>query len=353
VTRERFLQIARRIGAILGRYAVASVWVYYTLLFLWASGYLITGDRYAPFVILNIAAPYLFAPLPLAVAAAVLTRRRELWIGAGIGALLFGLLWGPLLVPRGRRAGDDEPTLTVMTYNALGYNTDVAAVIEVIERSGADIVLLQELNCPLAAALESELGHVYPYQILDPYDDVRGMGTVSKLPLFPTGESLPLDWVGTPQVLNVTWAGKRVTLVNFHMWAIGLGPMRVIEMNARAREAHALYLTNLAGVAANDGPVVVAGDANATPQSDTYKMLTWALEDAWVEAGSGWGHTYPGSSVHANAQPQFYGVPVPRWLFRIDYVFHSPDLEAVEASVAPSHGGSDHRAVLVTLALDE
>ncbi len=217
----------------------------------------------------------------------------------------------------------------------------------------ADIVILQEVNNRLADALGEELIDVYPYQVLDPYNDVRGMGMISKLPLHLTGESLPLEWVGTPQILAVEWEGERVTLVNFHMWVVGLGPMKYIEINTRAREAHALYMIDFARIAAREGPVIVAGDANATPQSNTYRMLADWLQDSWTEAGYGLGHTFPESNVSGSTRLQLYGIPLPRWLFRIDYVFHSVELDAVEAFMAPFDGGSDHRALVVTFTMSE
>jgi endonuclease/exonuclease/phosphatase (EEP) superfamily protein YafD len=346
-------RILQRIGSVLRRYAIAGIWVYFTLLLLWFLGYVVTGDRYPIFVFLNAAAVYYFLPLPIVVLAAILTRRREMWIGAGIGVILFAFLWGGLFLPRGRAAGEDEPTLMVMTYNALGYNQAVGASVAMIEQVDADVVVLQEVNGLLAQALGNTLGDAYPWQVLDPTDDVRGMGVISKLPLHPTGENLPLEWVGTPQIVEVEWTGKRITLVNFHMWALGLGPLRYIEMNTRAREAQALCLVEFSLAAAQKGPVILAGDANATPQSDVYRMLAGWLKDSWPEAGYGLGHTFPGSRESGGAGPSYYGIPLPQGLFRIDYVFHSVDLKAIKAFVAPYDGFSDHRAVAVVLAASE
>ncbi len=339
----------------LKRYAVAAFWVYYTLLFLWAGGYIATGDRYPAIMVLNMVALYLFVPVPLAVIAAILLRRRELWAGVGISLVLFVALWGQLFLPPREGIEGDNLTLVVMTYNARGYNEDVEPSIELLETVNADVVILQEVNAHLARALEAELGDVYPYQVLDPYSDVRGMGTISRLPLYARNDSLPLEWVGTPQILAVEWEGQRVTLVNFHMWAAGLGPAAYMEINARAREAQALYLIDFAQSAASQGPVIIAGDVNATPQSDTVRMMARWLEDSWTEAGFGFGHTFPGrgSSPQSSPSPQFYGIPVPQWLFRIDYVFHTAQLVAVEAFTAPFDGVSDHRGVVVVFSLRE
>ncbi len=76
------------------RYLVASVWVYFTLLFGWLGIYLLTGDRFGLISLVNLLAVYYFAPLPLVFVAAWLTRRRELWIGALLGMAAFAWFWG-------------------------------------------------------------------------------------------------------------------------------------------------------------------------------------------------------------------------------------------------------------------
>jgi endonuclease/exonuclease/phosphatase (EEP) superfamily protein YafD len=45
------------------------------------------------------------------------------------------------------------------------------------------------------------------------------------------------------------------------------------------------------------------------------------------------------------------GIAVPKWLVRIDYVFHSPELAAVSAETLPPDGASDHVPILATLSL--
>jgi endonuclease/exonuclease/phosphatase (EEP) superfamily protein YafD len=47
------------------------------------------------------------------------------------------------------------------------------------------------------------------------------------------------------------------------------------------------------------------------------------------------------------------GIPVPQWLIRIDYIFYSDGLTPLTAQVGPWDGVSDHRPVLVEVALDE
>jgi endonuclease/exonuclease/phosphatase (EEP) superfamily protein YafD len=342
-----------KIGIALKQYSVAAFWVYFTLFLVWVVGHFLTGDRYPPFVFLNAFALYLFMPLPLSAVVAYLNKRKELWIGFAVGAALFILFWGRLFIPPASTVDETIPTLTVMTYNVLGTKEDARPAMEILHNTDVDIVFIQEVNQKLASAIEEELSEIYPYQVLDPIDGVAGMGMLSKLPLKLTDETLQLNWVGKPQILKLEWADGQLTLVNFHMWPLGLGTFRAIDANSRAREAQALFLDEFARQAAREGPVIVAGDANATPQSDTYGRMVSFLEDSWMEGGFGFGHTYPGTNVPGFERPQLYGLTIPRWLFRIDYIFHSTHLTTLQANIAQFDENSDHRGVIATLTLNE
>ncbi len=342
-----------RIKNTIRRYAIALVWVYYTLLFLWATLYFVSGDRYGIMAIINSLALYIFLPFPLILPLAIIFRRRELWIGLAAGVMLFIWLWGGLFIPHTSEPHIEGQPLSVMTYNVLGTHQQTNPIIEVIRTEDADVVFLQEINTILAKSIEEELSDQYPYQVLDPYDDVTGMGTISKFPIHPTGETLPLKWVGDPQILSLDWHGQDIILINFHMWATGLAPPKIIALNYRAREAQALFLADFARVAAYEDPVIVAGDGNFTDLSDAYKLVTDVLIDSWREAGFGFGHTTPGCDRSGGSHPHFYGIPVPRWLVRIDYVFHSNQFTTAEVRLAQFDGVSDHRGVIAELVMIE
>src|SRR3954470_13960990 len=147
-----------------------------------------------------------------------------------------------------------------MTYNMLGSNEDVAAVLTTVRSVGADVVLFQELNVPTAVALQEELDAAYPYQVLDARVGVEGMGVISRYPLRPTGEMLPLRWIGVPQVLALDFAGQTVTVLNAHPLS-GLAYVREREAQARAISAF---------VAAHPGPLLMGADLNATDRSRAY-----------------------------------------------------------------------------------
>src|SRR5262249_25668625 len=85
---------------------------------------------------------------------------------------------------------------------------------------------------------------------------------------------------------------------------------------------------------AERNPYIVAGDFNMSCYSASYGDVAKRMVDSFREAGKGFGMTWPISV----ADHQF-GVQLPT--LRIDYIWHSPELRAVEIARLPGFG-SDH-----------
>lgn len=336
----------------LRRYLIASVWVYFTLLTLWIVGHLTTGDRYVPIALATILGPYLFLPLPLILTLALLLRRKDLLAGVALGVLVFLAFWGKLFLPKSPPSADGPP-LTVMTYNVLGMQGKTDPALATLRSVPADLVFLQELTPELALEIERELARRYPFRALQPEQGVSGLGVISRYPLTDTGESLELKWVGEPQILRLKRQEAEITLIHFHSWAFGLGTFEALEHNFRLREAQALVLANYARDEATSHPVIAAGDLNAVGRSDAYRRIDQVLDDAWLEGGVGWGHTFPGAGGRASSRPELLGVASPQWLARIDYIFISDHWQVSEAWLAPFDGVSDHRGVVARLVLPD
>jgi len=79
-------------------------------------------------------------------------------------------------------------------------------------------------------------------------------------------------------------------------------------------------------------PAIVCGDFNDTPVSYAYRKIRGNMKDAFQESGRGFGNTYSGSFP----------------AFRIDYIFHSRELQSVEF-VTDEIGLSDHYPVSVII----
>ena len=310
----------------------------------WLALWQLMGDATWWLFTFNGLAIYLFLPLPLALAASLLRRNATLIAGSLAAVAAFALIWGGLFWPQ-TRPGPEGPVLTVMAYNVLGYNPDAAGVVAALRASDADIIGLSELNPAVARALERELLADYPYQLLEPQEGVRGSGVISRLPF--SRVELALDdpeWISPPTSLRVEFKGADFLFVRVH------SSSGVLSFAARERQAH--LLSNLAGEA--ELPLVVAGDFNSTDLNDSYAILTEHMYDAWRRAGSGLGNTFPGASRDdspGSERPDIFGVDLPKWLIRIDYVFCSYDWQPIEARIGPWDGKSDHRPVIAEVAL--
>ncbi len=324
---------------------VTLCWAYGTVLGLWLVGRAVLGDFSWWAFAINAFLLYAFLPVPGVLAVAGWSRRAEVWaIGAAAGLVWAGG-WGGLWLPGAPAAAAPEATATVMAYNVLGYNLNTPAVLEVLREADADVVALQELNLENGAAIARELAAEYPHQWLEPQAGVGGGGLISRLPFerLDSGLLAEMGWVSPPMVVRLTVAGRPVTLVRFHAYANpGFWREREIQAGLLARFAREA-----------EGPLVVVGDLNATDQNAAYGLLARELRDAWREAGWGFGHTFPGEPTAAvgGSRPVLMGVPVPLWLVRIDFVFHSAHWAALDARLGPYDGASDHRPLIATLGL--
>lgn len=318
----------------------------------------VAGDRWWWLFLLNSGAAYLFLPLPLALIIALVSRQHAAWYYAGGACLLWAVLYAPLFLPRlpHSQPAASLPTLTVMTHNMLRHNEHPEGIVAAIRAAPADVVVLQELNPPAAAAIQRDLAERYPHQVLNPSTEVGGMGVISRYPLRATGETLTGGWMGGPQVVLLDFGGQEITLMNVHARSTTMGrggnfvfvPDRM-EWSIREREAQAQMIADFA--ATHPGPLIVAGDMNTSKQSHAYRIITRQMQDAWWKAGRGFGHTFPGATSPGSSRPRVAGVPVPRWLVRIDYVFCSPEWYVQSARIGPWDGVSDHRPVMATLHL--
>lgn len=341
----------RSIASILQRYLIAASQLYLAFLLSWAWARWISGDRYLWVAMMNLWTIYPFIPCLGILIVAIWKRRRELWVGLAISAVIFVGHWGRYYLPGGCPSPpENESRLRVMTYNIYSSRVEVQSVVDSIRAQGADVVLLLELNPATADAIVDQLIEDYPYQWLDPRSDPFGLGTLSKFPFRTSMERLPVDFVGDPQIIVLDWQDQEIRIVNFHMWALSLAPADVMKLNFRARESQALYLANFARLQIEEGPVLVVGDTNSSELSDVYSLLDQYLDDAWAACGHGLGHAFPAGPTDVFDMGSLKG-RLPKRLFRIDYVFYSDHLRPVGAWIAPADGISDHHPLVAEFVL--
>ncbi len=314
-------------------------------LLIWYAAYIIWGDKWGGLSLLNMFALFLFIPLPIFSSLIIFDPHPAVIILLGLDWLVFIWQWGILFVPK-CHAQTNNPTFKIFTYNVLGYNPGMADQIKTIQQVDADIVTLQELNIELAGLIQQELIHQYPYQILDADQTVYGIGTLSKFPLRRIGSVPECGWVGEPQWLEVDWQGTPIQLINFHMAPTNYFAFEHVQRTSRYRRDEARWMVSK--ILPNK-PTILVGDSNSAPLSDSYRILAHAAQDAWRVAGWGFGHTFPGRSGPGSSRTVIFGVAIPKWLLRIDYIFLTSPLKAIQARLAPFDGISDHRGVVAVV----
>jgi vancomycin resistance protein VanJ len=283
--------------------------------------------------------PWLFVPSLLLLPAALLLRRpHSLKVLAAVPPALFLLTYGHLYLPRWpvRAAG---PAFTVLTHNVLYTNEDADALVASIEAHAPDFFGLRELAGPMAEALESHLAGRYPYHRVEP-----GCGFWSRYPILAYEAFHLVEGEGAwAQQFVLDIDGQEVTVLSVHprsppVYSLPLSDLPAAMPTAFPNQDRDADLGGLlARLEGIEGPLIVIGDFNATDQQSLYAPLARRLRDAYRESGWGMGFTYS------------------RWpdvglaLWRIDYVFYTPELVALSARVG-DYAGSDHRPVIARLA---
>jgi endonuclease/exonuclease/phosphatase (EEP) superfamily protein YafD len=285
--------------------------------------------------------PWLYLPFIILLPGILLLRRTRLMlIIVAIPITLFCLTYGRLYLPSSS-VHSSGPTFTVMTYNVLWKNNNADRLAAAIEEHAPDVVGLQEILPSMGFALEERLAEHYPYRHLE-----NSYGILSRFPIlqygfYPLGDGG--SWV-QQMVLEID--GYQVNLLNahprspplegFHPFGLPLGiPTGFLNQGRDADIRDVLRRIDRL-----DDPLVVIGDFNLTDQQIMYEPLTSRLKDAHRERGWGMGFTFS----------RFPNIGLAMW--RIDYVFYSPDLVALRA-ITGDYGGSDHRPVIAELSFRE
>lgn len=250
-----------------------------------------------------------------------------------------------------RRAANRTSPVRVLVYN-IHAGKDAAgapnldSVAAVVRSTGADIVLLQEVDrdtrrsggVDQPAALARSTGfHAAFGRTLDFDGGQYGIAILSRWPIVAeTLVHLPVD---PPQErsggsyeprgalrVEVDAPAGRLVVVNTHLDPTG-------DDRWRRQEVQKVIAIVSAARAESGARVIAGGDFNSTPESAVQDALRGAaLRDAWAECGRGAGLTYPADVGRK----------------RIDYLFLTGDLACARAEVVATQA-SDHRPVLVQL----
>ena len=232
----------------------------------------------------------------------------------------------------------------LLTWNLRGRDRpDLGAVAAHVRRSGADVVLLQEVQRRQARVLAAALGWDLVWRLKHWPLVIPAEGLAVLAPARPWGEETV--------VLAGGWrfwsSHRRIALAA--TVATPEGPVRVVDVHLGAGVTEEERVRQAALV--TDLGEIVAGDLNARPDSPTLGVFGAAgFSDAWAEVERGPGHTNWGGRPRSGPAVK-----------RLDYVLLGGGWRALEASVpVPADAGfarwgvlSDHLPVTVTVARDD
>lgn len=273
-----------------------------------------------------------------------------------------------------------EGDLKIVSYNVrafdLGLSFDLPlnqirdSIFEYLSEQDADIYCFQEYYHETRkrqfVTVEKILEATHTkYHIGVPYSDIHGVKTsgvfiYSKSPIIGGGKvetSFESSDVGKCVYADIQLSDNQIIRVyNFHLASIGyhedeyifvenLSPtvdineenkktgIRVLKMFVNAAKRRSQDLKFVIEHASNSPyPTVLCGDLNDTPSSFAYKQFRKQYNDAFTQAGKGFGQTYSGR-MPSN---------------RIDYIFHSDEFKAVDFNIQ-KEVLSDHLAICAVL----
>ncbi len=287
-----------------------------------------------------VAALAALAPFEVVVAVPLVTVavRHRRWLSAGLAAVAALLPWWFAL---GYAAPSDTPVqagagvVHLMVVDAQQGRASARDVVAAAAAGHADLLVVTELSGTLAHDLTAAgLDRLMqarsvqlPGQQQVPDVPEAGLGVWSRIPVDAVQPVLGTQWPAV--TARVSADGAALTLVTGHATPpVPDGGLRWAQDLAALRDRAA------AAVAAG-GPVVLLGNLNATPwHADFRRFAAVGLEDAADRLGQGLRPTWP-------AWSPFPVLPLDHAL-----VGGAVGVDAIDTMII---GGTDHRALLVTL----
>jgi len=276
------------------------------------------------------ATPYVLLVAPLLGLVLMLIARQCIGVGAAVVLMLLAAstqLW--------LYTSDDPPkdavVIRVMTSNLRLGEADAADLVASVRRHQVDVLMVEELTPGEQDALHAAgLDGLLPHHSSNPQGGGFGTGLWSRFAMRDVHQPSQFTFAFVTARLVVPGVARPVQTVALH----ASGPVPDATPWNQDMRAFAKYLPTLAG----DGPMIVGGDFNATPDTVQFRdILDAGFADAADQAGAGYTRTYP---ANRSFPP----------LIAIDHVLARGGPVATDVRTIPVKR-SDHRALLAAVAL--
>lgn len=263
--------------------------------------------------------------------------------------------------------GENNGFLKVATYNIHNFGTEITGysakeVAQYMQKENVDILCFQEFDnngyFPMDSIL-SIFSH-WRYQLIPPATEhnILPIAVFSRYPLINEQYiTYPESWncsmqcdalVGqdTIRILNnhlqtteasrfqKEWKSEFTTYDIRKEAKVMKSAASILHGNLlkRAEQVESIYRL----ITDSPHPIIVCGDFNSLPTSYVYRKLTSVLQDGFKTRGKGYMYTY-----------RYY-----KRLLRIDYIFHSPNLEPYQYYSPNLDLCSDHNPVIMGMKIE-
>jgi endonuclease/exonuclease/phosphatase family metal-dependent hydrolase len=270
----------------------------------------------------------------------------------------------------GKEKTESAYTLKVLSYNVRLFNvyhweksqTVMADIFRFIEKENPDIICFQDFytrkrgsysETSIFSKLAPYKYHYIKYSFQRENLSDFGIAIFSKYPIVKSSDITFTKSYNLCIYSDIKVKDDTIRVFNTHLQSIrflksdynyidsmrlrydieidrmrGIGSRLKYAFKQRAGQADKLAKN----IEASPYPVLVCGDFNDTPVSYTYHLLTQNLNDGFVQAGFGLGHTYRGNFPS----------------YRIDYILYDKSLTAHNFRI-PGVKLSDHYPVMCTI----
>lgn len=298
--------------------------------------------------------PIAFVAVPLLTAVPVAFMPAgigRLWAaGLSLASLAVGMRWSGVTLPRtarerGETAGEESP-IVVFAWNTEYWDQgkDSAAFHRFFRSRRADVYLLQEyVNFDFESHREVPASGIARLRAELPDHEVF---VRDRLVTAVHRRLAPRPMPGVPDValrVDITVGGVTVALFNIHLpepMDLALNPFgaRFYRfVRAKAKQRRQAFATVGALIREAGPPVVVGGDFNSSPAMQAMKRLHRCHVDVMRYAGRRYLATWPAGPRRLCR------------LWRLDWLFTSPEIATDWAGLVDSGGLSDHEGQLCAL----
>ncbi|MEZ0064700.1 vancomycin resistance protein VanJ [Streptacidiphilus sp. MAP12-20] len=228
--------------------------------------------------------PWVGLAVPVLLVPALLRRSASAVVALLAPALVWLLLFGPLLTDKSGGGYD----FTAVQHNISATNTDVGGTMDTLMKANPDVISLEEITGAELPTIQQKLDGTYRYHLVE--------GTVGLWSKYPLTDTQPVDIkIGWTRALRATVNSPNgaVAVYVAHMPSVRVKFDGGFTANQRNRSAESL------GQALTHAPlkrVLLLGDMNGTMNDRALAPITMQLRSAQGSAGSGFGFSWPSGS---------------------------------------------------------